>query len=767
MSVFVEKVNDDGREISIETGKWAKQSDGAIVYRCDKLVLLATVCATKEAKPEQSFFPLTVDYREKFYASGRIPGGYFKRESRPAEHETLMSRLIDRPCRPLFPEGYFCEVQLLVTVLSHDPSVAIEGHAITAASAVLMTSDIPWSGPLAGVLVGRIDGKFIADPDAENREKSDLDLLVAGSSDAIAMIEGSAKEYTNEEMILALEFAHKSIKSKLNIQTKLAKSASIKKREVSLRLPEKKFIEEIRDFASEKMKQANQPKLKEERANEVRHVYKETVSHFETLLKEKGTDDWKEQILFVKEELHNIEYLAVRSLIFEKGMRSDGRKLDEIRDITVEMDPLPGAHGSAVFTRGQTQSLGVVTLGTRMDNQRYESLDGQKTKNFMLHYNFPPFSTGEVKRMMGPGRREIGHGNLAYRSLKQVLPNQDDFPYVIRVVSEILESNGSSSMASVCSGSLAMMGAGIPLSGPVSGIAMGLMSDDKGNTAILSDIAGIEDHFGDMDLKIAGTEKGITAFQLDLKVTGIDLKILQKSLKQAEEGRMYILNEMNKVLPNSRATIPEGAPRIHTIQIDSSRIGEMIGPGGKIIRDIIERSGAEVNVEDSGVVTIASTSAEANQKAQQMIENIFREIEEGSEYEGVIKRIVEFGAFIEIYPGKEGLLHISKMSNSRIASVNELYKLGDKVPVIVLGIDRMGRIDLCHRDVESSTNRKSQGSESDQDEKRTHTFRRSGQATNHPASRNEGRNNDRNDSRSDSDRKGKRNFSHRGDKKEN
>ena len=454
----------------------------------------------------------------------------------------------------------------------------------------------------------------------------------------------------------------------------------------------------------------------------------------------------------IKEELHTIEYLAVRSLIFEKGIRADGRKLDEIRDIDVEMDVLPGAHGSAVFTRGQTQSLGVVTLGTKMDNQRYDSVEGLQFKNFLLHYNFPPFSTGEVKRMMGPGRREIGHGTLALRALKGILPDVSEFPYVIRIVSEILESNGSSSMASVCSGSLAMMAAGVPIRGAVSGIAMGLMSNEKGEKAILSDIAGLEDHFGDMDLKIAGTQKGITAFQLDLKVKGIDLNTIGDALKQAEKGRLHILEEMSKGCAQPRASIPEGAPRIDSMKVDPGRIGEMIGPGGRIIRDIIERSGAEVNVEDDGTVTIASVSLESNERAKKMIDNIFRELQEGENYDGVVKRIVEFGAFIELCPGKEGLLHISKMSNERIASVSDLYKEGDTVPVVVMGIDRMGRVDLHHRDYSFSGGGRENGRGEDREARDDRGPRSEGRgAPRRPArtgpasSRPSGRDRDRND----------------------
>ncbi len=706
MSVSFEKIEAHGQNISLENGKWAKQAHGSVVYRADNLVLLATVCAEKEAKEGQSFFPLTVDYREKFYAAGLFPGGYFKRETRPAEHETLMSRLIDRPCRPLFPEGYLCEVQLLITLLSYDPKQAVEGHAITAASAALMSSDIPWDGPIAGVLVGRVDGAFVIDPDLKTREKSDLELLVAGSKEAITMIEGSAKEYSNEEMVEALDFAHKALAHKLEVQSQFAAACAVEKRDVELKLPDKALMREVHDFAYSKIQSANQTKGKVERDAAVQEIEKEALLRFENKLQESGSDAKliAEHLKDIKTELHNIEYLVVRSLIFEKGIRADGRKLEEIREIDVQMDVLPGAHGSAVFTRGQTQSLGVLTLGAKMDNQRYDTLDGQQLRNFMLHYNFPPFSTGEVKRMIGPGRREVGHGNLAWRAIKQVLPPESEFPYVIRLVSEILESNGSSSMASVCSASLALMAGGVPLSGAVAGIAMGLMSDEKANTAILSDIAGLEDHFGDMDLKVAGTQKGITAFQLDLKVQGLDLALITKALEQAKEGRLHILEEMNKACSKPRESVPDSAPRITTLSIDTSRIGELIGPGGRIIRDIIERSGAEVNVEDDGTVTIASPSGASNEAARKMIEDIFREVEAGASYDGIIKRIVDFGAFVELYPGKEGLLHISKMSERRLASVEEMFQEGDSVPVVVLGVDRAGKVDLCHRDVPVNSN---------------------------------------------------------------
>ncbi|MDH5655487.1 MAG: polyribonucleotide nucleotidyltransferase [Spirochaetia bacterium] len=700
MSVHSEKTIIDGKEISIENGNWAKQAHGSVVFRVGDNIILATVCAEKEAREGQDFFPLTVDYREKLYSVGRIPSGYIKRENRPQDHETLLSRIVDRPIRPLFPAGYYSEVQLLLTVLSSDGKTSLEGHCVTAASAALMASDIPFNGPVAGVVVGRVDGQFIADPSSEDMKNSDLELVVAGTAEAITMIEGGAQELPKEEVLRAIAFAHENIKKKLEFQVSLKNKLGIKTREVKLKLPDPELIKEIRDYAFSKMEIANKNKDKVQRSADVDKVYEDTLSY---IIKEKY-DEVSEKVLDeivkdTKEELHNIEADVVRNLIFDEQVRADGRKPDEIRQLSVELDVLPGVHGSAVFTRGQTQSLGVVTLGTANEFQRYEDLSGNHQKQFMLHYNFPPFSTGEVKRAGGgPGRREIGHGNLAERALKYVVPSINDFPYTIRVVSEILESNGSSSMASVCSGALSLMAAGVPLRKPVSGIAMGLIVGDNGKFTVLSDIAGLEDHFGDMDFKVAGTEDGITAFQLDIKVDGISLEVLEAALNQAEKGRMFILDTMVKAIPSARENIAENAPRITTIQIDPDRIGELIGPGGKIIRSISEKSGAEVNVEDTGIVTIASNSAETTDLAIKMVNDIFAEVEVGKKYGGVVKRIADFGAFVEIFPGKDGLLHISKISPDRVNAVRDVLKEGDEVEVIVLGVDRQGRIDLAHKD---------------------------------------------------------------------
>lgn len=680
-------------EITFETGNWAKQADGSIVYRTGNLVLLATVCAADEPREGQDFFPLTCEYVEKMYSVGRIPGGYIKREAKPSEHEILLSRIIDRPIRPLFPEGYFCEVQLIVTVLSADTDMSIQGHALNAASAALAVSDIPFETPIGGVRVGKIDGELIINPTNQQMESSSLDMVVAGTEDSIVMIEGEALELSNEELVDALAKAHDFIKQVVAAQKKMIADLGVVKREVPLKIipPERK--ERIRTLAFEKLKTANQNSDKMARGDDIQAINQEVVN---TLIEE-GLSE--EEIRDVKHLLHELEAEVVRDLIFKEGTRADGRALNEIREITCELAVLPGAHGSSVFTRGQTQSLGIVTLGTLSDNQRYENLSGQKEKNFMLHYNFPPFSVGEVRRSGGPGRREIGHGNLAERALKKVLPDYSEFPYVIRLVSEILESNGSSSMASVCSGSLALMSGGVPVSAAVAGIAMGLVTSPEGGFAILSDIAGIEDHFGDMDFKVAGTRKGITAFQMDLKVKGVGLDLLTRAFKEAEEGRNYILDVMEKSISKANDKLSDKAPRITFKTIPKDKIGELIGPGGKTIRGIIEKSNAEINIDDDGKITISSPDLVASQKAIDLIDGLFAEVEIGKIYQGKVKRIVDFGAFVEILPGKEGLCHISKIERKRVASVRDVLSEGEIIPVKVLSVDhRSGKIDLSRKD---------------------------------------------------------------------
>lgn len=689
---YKHNLNFDREAISIESGNWAKQADGSVVYRTGNLVMLATVCAVDESKEGQDFFPLTCEYTEKMYSVGRIPGGYIKRESKPSEYEVLLSRIIDRPIRPMFPEGYFCEVQLIVTVLSADKNISTQGHAINAASAALMVSNIPFHGPLAGVRVGRIDGKLIYNPENDQIAKSDMDIIVAGTVDSIVMIEGECKELSNHDLLDALKFAHEYIKANVNFQSEFAKIVNNPKKEIKLKVKDEALFKKVRDYSIEKISTANRNSDKQARSKGISDANAETVAYF----KEQNLTDL--EIKDVKNFLHEVEAEVVRDLIFKEGLRADGRKLEEVRDISCELNVLPGAHGSAVFTRGQTQSLGVVTLGTVADNQRYETIEGQKEKNFMLHYNFPAFSVGEVKRSGSPGRREIGHGNLAERALKAVLPKFTEFPYVIRLVSEILESNGSSSMASVCSGSLAMMSGGVPIKAAVSGVAMGLITSPNKEFAILTDIAGIEDHFGDMDFKLAGTRKGITAFQMDLKITGVGLDVLEKAIAQAERGRTHILNEMEKSITQSAAELSKTAPRITIKMIPKDRIGELIGPGGKNIRSIIEQSKADINIDDDGKVTISSPDAESSKKALDIIEGMFAEVEVGKIYEGKVKRITDFGAFVEILPGKEGLCHISKLDSKRVNAVRDVISEGEIIRVKVLGVDRQGKMDLSRKD---------------------------------------------------------------------
>lgn len=691
------------KEIIVETGKWAKQAHGSVVYKYDKIVLLATVCADKEPKEGQDFFPLTVEYREKSYSVGKFPGGFVKRESKPLDHEILISRLIDRPIRPLFPKGYLCEVQLLVTVLSADSETAIEGHAITAASAALCVSDIPFLEPVAGVVVGYLDGKFYCDPKREVLEKGELELVVAGTETAVTMIEGAAKEIPNDLFVQAIEFAHEKIKEKIVLQKQLIEKVKPVKREVKLKQENKILKEYIWNQSYSLLYNANKTKDKKERSQKIDEINKKILENIYTNLSLFGANEKPEEILKeAKNFLYELEYEVVRKTIFEEGIRADGRKPEEIRDIHIEIDVLPSTHGSAIFTRGQTQSLGIVTLGSGNDFQLVENLYGEEQKKFMLHYNFPPFATGEVKKLGPPARREIGHGNLAERAIKAVLPSDSEFPYVIRVVSEILESNGSSSMASVCSASLALMACGVPIKAQVAGIAMGLITGDNPDQyIILHDIAGIEDHFGDMDFKVAGTRKGITAFQLDIKTTGLSIKILKDALEQAQRSRNYILDKMDQVISKPRPNLPPNAPLILSVQIDTDRIGELIGPGGKIIKGIIEKTGADVWIEENGKVMISARNQQSAIEAKKIIEMMFAKIEVGQVFKGIVKRITDFGAFIEILPGKEGLLHISKMSPNRINSVKEVMDVGDEVTVAVLDIDPSGRISLIVKDLHS------------------------------------------------------------------
>jgi polyribonucleotide nucleotidyltransferase len=687
--VVTKEVEVGGKTFSFETGRFAKQADGAVMVRYADTMVLATVVSAKEIKEGQDYFPLQVEYREKTSAAGKIPGGFFKREGRPTEKEILSSRLIDRPIRPMFPEGYFNETQVLVTVYSSDSQHDGDILGACAASAALMVSDAPFDGPIAEVRVGRINGQFVINPTYDELEHSDLDATVAGTETSIVMVEGESKEISEAEMIEALRIAHDAIKILCRAQVELAKEIAKSKRPVVQPQYPEGLVADVQQLGEAKFKELSQTVLaKEARSDATAKVYEEV----NTALAEK----YPEKTDTINTILHDLEYHAMRSTILERGKRLDGRGLTDIRPITCEVGLLPRTHGSALFTRGETQSLTTVTLGTKLDEQVLEGLMAETTKRFMLHYNFPPFSVGEVGRVMGPGRREIGHGNLAERSLKNLIPAEADFPYTIRVVSDILESNGSSSMATVCAGTLALFDAGVPLKRPIAGIAMGLVKEgDK--VAILSDILGNEDHLGDMDFKVAGTKEGITAFQMDIKIQGITLEIMEKALAQAKAGRFHILDVMGQSLAGPRAELSQYAPRLQTIKIPVDMIGALIGPGGKNIRQLVKDSGAEINVEDDGTVTVAAVQKESADKAMDYIRKMSELPEVGKTYQATVKKIMEFGAFVEILPGKEGLVHISQLDTKRVEKVEDLFKVGDTLEVKLMQIDSEGRLNLSRK----------------------------------------------------------------------
>lgn len=679
-----------GRDkINFNTGYLAKQADGAVAVSCGETVVLASAVASKEVREGQDFFPLMVDYREKYYSAGKIPGGFIKRPGRPNDREVLTSRLTDRPIRPLFPKDFINEVQVIIYVLSSDGKIQPDVLAINAASSALTVSGIPFKGPVGAVRVGRINGEMIINPTFLESPESDIDLIVAGTKRAVTMIEGSAKNVSEEDMISAVTFAHENIIKLCEIQEEMSEACAkpmMKYNEFvfddNLKNEIKqKFYSDIENLVTikEKKDRENAFDLIVERAREaLSESYPETANQILAIM-----DDYDREV--------------VRKKILDEGLRTDGRDRTEIRPIDMMVGFLPRTHGSAVFTRGQTQSLAVVTLGTFADSQRLDAIEGESKKKFMLHYHFPHFSVGEVGRVGGVGRREIGHGMLAERALQDCLPQEIDFPYTIRVVSEILESNGSSSMASVCAGSLAMFNAGIPMKTSVAGIAMGLvMEGDK--LAILSDILGIEDHFGDMDFKVAGTSEGITAFQMDIKIEGITPEIMREALEQAREGRLFILEKMNAVISEPEKSLSPYVPKIKMITVNTEKIGEIIGPGGKIIKGIIEETGAEINIEDDGTVTIASMEQSAIDKAEKKIRGIVEDVEVGKIYSGVVKKIMEYGAFVEILPGKEGLIHISKLDFKKTRNVTDVINEGDELDVKVIKIDKFGRIDLSRRD---------------------------------------------------------------------
>jgi len=678
-----------GREFEIETGRVAKQAHGAVLARYEGTTVLATVVAAKEKSEGEDFLPLTVNYQEKAYAAGRIPGGYFKREGRPSEKEVLTSRLIDRPIRPLIPKDFTYATQIIATVLSADQDNDPDVLSVTAASAALLVSDIPFAGPAAAVRVGRISGEFICNPTRVEIEKSDMDIVVVGTKDAIVMVEGGANEVPEPEIVEALLFAHKCIQEFIKPQEDLINGLTIKKREVPAIVEDSALTRSVFEFAKERLREVIRVPSKSERRERIQQIFRDTVESLEPQFPGMGTQ--------VAKIFDNLKRDLVRELVVNDKRRIDGRGYTEIRPISGEIGFLPRTHGSALFTRGETQVVVATTLGTSYDEQRIDALEGELTKRFMLHYNFPPFSVGEIGNRLGPGRREIGHGALAERALIPVLPSKEDFPYTIRVVSDVLESNGSSSMATVCGGSLSLMDAGVPIKAPVGGIAMGLIKEgDK--FVILSDILGDEDQLGDMDFKIAGTTSGVTAVQMDIKVTGVTRDILSKALEQAREGRVFVIEKMNEMISSPRAEISHFAPRILTIQVKPEKIKDVIGPGGRVIKKIIEATGAAIDIDETGRVNIASPSKEACDKAARMVKEIVQEVEVGKVYLGRVKRVLDFGAIVELFHGADGLVHISELAPTRVRKVSDIVKEGDEILVKCIGIENDGKVRLSRKE---------------------------------------------------------------------
>jgi len=680
--IYKKEIEVAGKKISLETGKVARQADGAIIATCGETVVLATVVGAKKVNPDMDYFPLSVNYQEKYYAAGKIPGGYFKREARPTESETLISRLIDRPIRPLFPDEFKNEVQLLPTVISYDKENEADILSIIASSAALAISGMPFMGPVGASRVGYIDGKYVLNPSKTELEKSKLDLVVAGTKDAVLMVESEASGLTEEEMLNAVKFGHEGFVPVIKMIEELAKEC--RKPEWSV---EKKDLSEVKkkleETFTEDLKKAFATRDKQDRSNQISEITDKAKKLYEE--DENYTD------LDVNSELKNLEKTIVRTDILKNKNRIDGRSLSDVRPISCEVGVLPRTHGSALFTRGETQAIVTATLGTSDDEQRIESLDGLQRERFMLHYNFPPFSVGETGRI-GTGRREIGHGKLAWRAIHSSLPSKDAFPYTFRVVSEITESNGSSSMATVCGTSLALMDAGVPIKEPVAGIAMGLIKEGD-DFSVLSDILGDEDHLGDMDFKVAGTKDGITSLQMDIKITGITFEIMEQALSQAKDGRVHILGEMNKALSSSRSDVGKHTPKMEKINVDKKDIAAVIGKGGATIREIVEKSGAKVDVNDEGVITVAAPDEEARNVAMQMIKDITAKAELNKVYSGKVMKIMEFGAFVNFLGKQDGLVHISELADKRVAKVTDVVKEGDEVKVKVIGFDR-GKVKL-------------------------------------------------------------------------
>lgn len=689
-----------GKVFSIETGRFAKQANGAVMVRYNDTMVLVTAVASPEAKEDMDYFPLQVEYREKSSAAGKFPGGYIKREGRPSEKEILSARLVDRPIRPLFPENFTNETQIVATVFSFDGENDPDVLAAVGASAALCISEIPFNGPIAEIRIGRLDGNFIVNPTHAQTEKSDIELVVAGTADSIMMVEGEAKEVSENDLLDALKFAQGEIKKIVQLQNELVAEVGKAKWTVAEKMIDPALKAEVYSLALDKFKEIVYSVLsKDERSNK----NKELAEFVNTTLAEK----FPEQEKVINLILHDMEKELMRNRILEDGIRLDGRNTTQVRPISIELGLLPRAHGSALFTRGETQSLTTVTLGTKNDEQTIDGLREEYTKKFMLHYNFPPYSVGEVGRMTGVGRREIGHGNLAERSLKGMLPAEDKFPYTVRVISDILESNGSSSMATVCAGSLSLMDAGVPFRKAVSGIAMGLVKEgDK--YAILTDILGNEDHLGDMDFKVAGTADGITGFQMDIKIQGISFEIMEKAVNQAREGRMHILGIMNEAISQARDYLSPFAPRLLTMKVETDQIGLIIGPGGKTIQGMQRLFGVDINIDDDGTINIASPNKENAARCKDHIKKMTATPEVGEIYDGVVTKIMDFGAFVEILPGKEGLLHISQIDSKRVEKVSDYLKQGDKVTVKVIKIENgkysLSRKELLKEQSASSTN---------------------------------------------------------------
>jgi len=678
-----------GRRLRLETGRVAKQADGAVLATYGDTVVLATAVGSQTVRPGIDFLPLTVDYQEKAYAAGKIPGGYFKREGRPSEKEVLTSRLIDRPMRPLFPEGYYYETQVIASVLSADQTGSSDVVGITAASAALTLSDIPFGGPVAGIRIGRVNGQFVVNPDLATLEANDLHLVVAGTGDAVMMVEGGGNELPESVMIDAIEVAHAEIKKIVGKILELQAQAGRPKRTVVAEKIAPALSDAVRQLVAGPIRDAILIPNKTARQERLGQILEDAI--------EKLKADDPDRSRHIKLVFHSLEYTEVRNMILERGVRADGRGPTDIRTVTCEVGVLPRTHGSALFTRGETQSLAVVTLGTTEDEQRIDALEGEYYRTFMLHYNFPPFSVGEARPLRSPGRREVGHGALAERALRPVIPSKESFPYTLRLVSDILESNGSSSMATVCGGALALMDAGVPIKEPVAGIAMGLIKEGE-RVMVLSDILGLEDHLGDMDFKVTGTKHGVTALQMDIKIAGITPKLMRQALDQARKGRLYILERMAEALPRARPNLSPFAPRIFMLKIKQDRIRDVIGPGGKMIRSIIADCGVKINVEDTGDISIAAVDEASAKKAIEMINRLTEEVEVGKIYLGTVRKIMDFGAFVEILPGTDGLVHISQLAHHRVKSVSDEVKEGDQVMVKVLEIDKQGKIRLSRKE---------------------------------------------------------------------